>query len=272
MTHRYLAASLGLLIVGIAIFARRLRSERCSAPAVAMALVGVVIFQGLLGKWTVTLLLKPAIVTAHLLGGLTILALLAWLTLRAHRARRIPVPRGVLVTARLGLLLLVAQVVLGGWTSTNYAALACAEFPACQGSFWPAADYANAFHVVRELGMTADGDVLPLAALTAIHWSHRLGALIAGAVLYLLGWALSRRRATQGAGFALLAVLTLQLGLGVANVVFDLPLVLAVAHNAGAVLLVALMVSINYRVRGIRAEVMVGGRKYERPEHQSSYA
>ena len=275
MVHRYLAASLGLLIIVIAALAWRQRGDRGSAPAVATALVGVVIFQGLLGKWTVTLLLKPAIVTAHLLGGLTTLALLAWLGLRARRATRLPVPPGLRMFARLGLLLLVAQIVLGGWTSTNYAALACSDFPSCQGSFAPVTDYANAFHVVRELGMTAGGEFLPLAALTAIHWSHRLGAVVAGAVLFLLAWLLSRRQATQRLGLALLAATTLQIVLGIANVVLSLPLALAVAHNAGAVLLVALLVSINYRVGGTRAEVAVGRRKLagrRKHEHESSYA
>ena len=257
MTHRYLAASLGLLIVLIAAVAWRLRNVRASAPWIASALVGVVVFQGLLGKWTVTLLLKPAIVTAHLVGGLTTFALLAWLGLRAWRAPRIEAPAGVVGLARLGLLLLVAQVVLGGWTSTNYAALACTDFPTCQGSFWPPADYANAFHVVRELGMTADGEMLPLTALTAIHWSHRLGALVAGAVLFALAWLLSRHQPGQRLGLALLVALALQVGLGIANVVFGLPLGFAVAHNAGAALLVGLMVTANYRLRGETAPAFV---------------
>ena len=275
MIHRYLAASLGLLVIAIAALAWRQRDERASAPAVATALLGVVIFQGLLGKWTVTLLLKPAIVTAHLLGGLTTLALLAWLALRAHRAARVPVPPGVRVFARLGLLLLVAQIALGGWTSTNYAGLACTDFPTCQGGFSPATDYANAFHVVRELGVTADGESLSLAALTTIHWSHRLGAVVAGAVLLLLAWLLSRRQATQPLGLALFGAITVQIALGVANVVFGLPLALAVAHNAGAVLLVALLMSINYRVRRLQADVVVGRRKLAgrgKHEHANSYA
>ncbi|MDO9599446.1 MAG: COX15/CtaA family protein [Azoarcus sp.] len=248
MIHRYLAASLGLLIIGIAVLAWRHRARSESAPLVASLLVGVVIFQGLLGKWTVTLLLKPAIVSAHLLGGLTTLALLTWLALRAAGVRRECVSRRLLWAARAGLVLLVAQIALGGWTSTNYAALACTDFPACHGSLWPVADYANAFHVVRELGMTADGELLSLAALTAIHWSHRMGAVIAGGFLLVLGWALARRMPSAGAGVALIAAVLLQIGLGIANVVLSLPLPLAAAHNAGAALLVGLMVWINYRL------------------------
>ena len=261
MIHRYLAASLGLLIIAIAVLAWRLRDSPRAAPGVALALVGVVIFQGLLGKWTVTLLLKPAIVTAHLLGGLTTLALLAWLALRAaggmqpmaapsHAVRS---TRRLQLGARLAFVLLVAQIALGGWTSTNYAALACTDFPTCHGSFAPEADYANAFHVVRELGMTADGELLSNAALTAIHWSHRIGALVAGGALLLLGGALCRRRATFGVGAALLAALALQVGLGIANVLLSLPLPLAAAHNAGAALLVWVMVWVNFRLGAPRA-------------------
>ena len=249
MVHRYLAASLGLLIIGIAVLAWRHRARSGAAPWVATALVGVVIFQGLLGKWTVTLLLKPAIVTGHLLGGLTTLALLTWLAVRAVGVRREQVSGRLLWAARLGLLVLVAQIALGGWTSTNYAALACTDFPTCHGSLWPEADYANAFHVVRELGMTANGELLSLSALTAIHWSHRLGAVVAGTVLLMLGWALARRVPTAGAGVALIAAVLLQIFLGVANVALSLPLPLAAMHNAGAALLVGLMVWINTRLQ-----------------------
>lgn len=264
MIHRYLAASLGVLIIAIAVLAWRLRSSARASPRVALALVGVVIFQGLLGKWTVTLLLKPAIVTAHLLGGLTTLALLAWLTLRAFGAMQMGAVRGegvqleggsravapvaLQLGARLAFVVLVAQIALGGWTSTNYAALACTDFPRCHGSFAPVADYANAFHVVRELGMTAAGDLLSNAALTAIHWSHRVGALVTAVALFLLGWRLCRQRACFAIGATVLVVLMLQLGLGIANVLLSLPLPLAAAHNAGAALLVGVMVWANYRL------------------------
>lgn len=255
MVHRYLAGSLGLLIIAIAVLAWRLRGDVRTAPALAAALVGVVILQGLLGKWTVTLLLKPAIVSAHLLGGLTTLALLSWVALRAWSARRAAVaPAGLRLVALLAFVLLVAQIALGGWTSTNYAALACTDFPACHGSFAPVADYANAFHVVRELGMTADGELLSNAALTAIHWSHRLGAVLAGATLLVLAVLLCRRQSTRLPGVTLLLALVLQLGLGIANVMLSLPLPLAAAHNAGAALLVVVMVWINYRLAAPAAQ------------------
>lgn len=275
MIHRYLAASLGLLILAIALLGWRRRSTPGVAPRLAAALVGIVIFQGLLGKWTVTLLLKPAIVTAHLVGGLTTLALLAWLALHAHAPTRIAAPRGpvvLIVLARAAFALLALQIALGGWTSTNYAALACADFPTCQGSLWPAADYANAFHVVRELGMTADGEVLPLAALTAIHWAHRVGAVIAGVVLIALACALLRRSVTRRSGAVLLVALATQLALGIANVVLSLPLPLAVAHNAGAVALVIVMVWINHSLRGARSPAMAAQRRAAHAGRKNSYA
>ena len=247
MIHRYLAASLGLLIVVIAVISWKLRREAGSAPGVASALVGVVIFQGLLGKWTVTLLLKPAIVTAHLLGGLTTLALLVWLLLRARAAPAAGSRPGLIRAARIGMVLLVAQIALGGWTSTNYAALACPDFPTCHGEWLPDADFGNAFHVVRELGKTPEGDLLSLEALTAIHWSHRLGAVLAGSYLLLLGALLTRQREQRAIGAALCAAVAMQIVLGIANVYLSLPLPLAVAHNAGAAVLIVLLVTINYR-------------------------
>jgi cytochrome c oxidase assembly protein subunit 15 len=214
----------------------------------------------------VTLLLKPAIVTGHLLGGLTTLALLGWLALRAKRVRRQDLAPRLTRGLRIGLLLLAVQIALGGWTSTNYAALACADFPSCHGSWWPAADYANAFHVLRELGMTAEGELLSMEALTAIHWAHRLGALVVGGYLALLALVLLRHRNTAGWGGLLLAGVVLQIGLGIANVLLALPLALAVAHNAVAAVLLLLMVAVNYRYRGARAPVW-SGRK-----HANAYA
>lgn len=272
MVHRYLASGLGLLIIAIAVMAWRHRADARAAPWVATGLVGVVVFQGMLGMWTVTLLLKPAIVTAHLLGGMSVLALLTWLTLRAYRVPRAQVSVGVQALAWLGFALLVGQIMLGGWVSTNHAALACTDFPTCHGSWWPKADYSNAFHVIRELGMTPDGELLSLEALTAIHWSHRLGAVVAGGVLFVLAWVLSRRQATQAIGLMLLGAVALQILIGIANVVFSLPLWLAAAHNAGAALLVVVMVGITYRVSGATRPATAQRRGNERAEHKNSYA
>ncbi|MCB1939250.1 MAG: COX15/CtaA family protein [Rhodocyclaceae bacterium] len=262
MIHRYLAASLGLLILIIAILAIRERRDPRVRAGVAVLLVGVVIFQGLLGKWTVTLLLKPAIVTGHLIGGLTTLGLLAYLALQAAGLQRHAVRGGVIRLARVGLLLVIAQIVLGGWTSTNYAALACSDFPTCHGSWWPSMDFANAFHVVRELGMAPNGELLSFDALTAIHWTHRIGALFVTAGLLVLV------RALFGAGFGamgglVLIALAAQIGLGIANVMLHLPLALAVAHNAGAAVLLLVLVMVNTRLVSNRPWGWAGERKNE---------
>ncbi|HRO60755.1 MAG TPA: COX15/CtaA family protein [Burkholderiaceae bacterium] len=255
MIHRYIAKILGLLVIGISIIAWRHRHEVGQSPALPIALVGVVILQGIFGMWTVTLLLKPAIVTGHLAGGLITFALLLWLWLRQQPQPRYidPEPVAALVApALVGLALLSVQILLGGWTSTNYAALACPDLPTCQGSWWPEMNFADAFHVFRELGMTADGEHLPMQALTAIHMMHRIGALVVLAALGWLGHRVMRTEGQRGLGLAILAVLLLQFGLGLANVAFSLPLALAVAHNGVAALLLALLVVLNFRARRAR--------------------
>jgi cytochrome c oxidase assembly protein subunit 15 len=190
------------------------------------------------------MLLKPAIVTAHLLGGMTVLALLAWMALAqffgssALEARQ---PRGAAVIA---LAALGVQIALGGWVSSNYAALACPELPLCLGQAVPPMDFRNAFHVLRELGETPQGELLSREALTAIHWSHRMFALVAVAVI---GWAAYRALAVSRALAALIALLViLQFSLGVANVLVSRPLGLAAAHNAGAALLLIALVVLNF--------------------------
>jgi len=262
MVHRYLAATLGCLILVIAAIAWRRRSDPSVRSSIAVALIGVVIFQGLLGKWTVTLLLKPAIVTGHLIGGLSTLSLLALLALRAAGVSRKTVSASLVRWARLGLVAVIVQIVLGGWTSTNYAALACTDFPTCHGVWWPEMDVGNAFHVVRELGMTAQGDMLSLQALTAIHWMHRLGALMVTVVLLVLALrlAIAGRRGMAG---AVLAALAVQVTLGIANVVMSLPLALAVAHNAGAAILLLTLVIVNQRLVPVPAWDLAGRRSHE---------
>lgn len=268
MIHRYLAASLGVLILWIAAVAWCRRWEAGVAFPVAAALVGVVAVQGLLGKWTVTLLLKPAIVTGHLLGGMAVLALLVWLALKARQTARVDLGPGLRRLARGGMLLLVGQILLGGWTSTNYAALACGDFPTCGGLWWPEADYANAFHVVRELGMTADGAALSSRALVAIHWAHRLGAVLVCLVLGGVVLGLLRQRAGVLLGLGLAGALLCQVALGIANVWAGLPLPVAVAHNAGAALLLVVMIVINYRLAQPGSSPLVG----ERESHENAYA
>jgi cytochrome c oxidase assembly protein subunit 15 len=243
MGHRYLAGTLGALILAIAIAAWRLRRS----ARLATAIVLLVVFQATLGMWTVTMLLKPAIVTAHLLGGMATLALLAWLALLQGPHAPAPEMRALRPVAGVALVVLALQIMLGGWVSANYAALACPDLPLCPGSM----DFANAFHVVRELGQTAQGELLTHDALRAIHWTHRLFALVALAAVLVAAWRAFRM--LPRIAVALGALVILQFALGVANVALGLPLALAAAHNAGAALLLLALVVLNFfAFRGLR--------------------
>jgi cytochrome c oxidase assembly protein subunit 15 len=250
MFHRYLAGTLGLLILAISMLAWRQRRAIGHAPTLALALVVLVAFQAALGMWTVTLLLKPAIVTLHLLGGMATLALTTWLALRELDPPSPPPDATLRLRAWAGLALavLVAQIALGGWVSANYAALACPDFPTCQGAWMPAMDFGNAFHVLRELGMTAAGAPLTQEALTAIQWSHRLGAVVTLLIVGGLAARTLREPALSGTARVILGLLVVQVGLGIANVLLRLPLVLAAAHNAVAALLLAALVVLNFAV------------------------
>jgi len=247
MTHRYVAGTLGLLIGAMAVVAWRRR--RGGTPVVLpTVLAGLVVFQALLGMWTVTLLLKPLIVLAHLLGGLTILALLVWLALsHAPRLPELPHPRWLRGFALVGLAVLACQITLGGWTSTNYAALACPDFPTCQGQWWPDTDFSGAFVPWHGPGINYEGGILDSPARTAIHMTHRIGALVTALVLGALAlsclWP-GRGRRLKTAGGVLLALLAAQLALGVGNVLLLLPLPVATAHNAGAALLLVALVTL----------------------------
>lgn len=252
MIHRYIASVLGLLIIGIAILAYRYRKQLNQSPVLPISLVGLVCLQGAFGAWTVTLLLKPAIVTGHLLGGMLILGLLTWLWLRQAAfpitALAPSEHKWLRKLARLSLVAVVIQIALGGWVSTNYAAVVCTDFPTCQGKLWPSMDFEHAFHLIRQLGQTPYGDMLTIENLTAIHVVHRIGALLLTGILGVLIVALWRRPRFQLLAYKLSAVLILQLLMGIGNVVFQLPLWLAVAHNGGAALLLMVLVLINYRV------------------------
>lgn len=303
MIHRYIAMGLGLLIIGLAVLGWRWRRDLPGSPWLATVLVGVVILQGLFGKWTVTLLLKPAIVTGHLLGGMLTLALLVWLWRRvseyspestglrsdpasvtprhqmaaaieaapadalirptgqeagsalmppqAGQRQHIPVNRGagrLKFALLVSLVALVMQISLGGWTSTNYAALACTDFPTCQGKWLPDADFTHAFHLIRPLGQTPDGEPIPFQALTAIHFSHRIGAIIATAALLWLIALTWVRPGLRGLSIGLLGALVVQILLGISNVVYSLPLWLAIAHNGGAAVLLMVLVMLKFRV------------------------
>lgn len=260
MIHRYAAGTLGLLIFLTAFLAWR-QPRRVVSPVVASLLAVLVIGQALLGMWTVTWKLKPIVVMAHLLGGMTTLALLWWLTmsrLPGFSRLRLPRVRGLRVALALGLALVIGQIALGGWTSANYAALACNEFPTCtRGQWWPPTDFSEAFVLWRGIGPNYEYGVLDQPARIAIHLTHRMGALVV--TTFLLGLAIALWRAVpgrvaSGSALAVFLALAAQVSLGIANVVFSLPLPVAVAHNAGAAILLLTLVTVNYLARNEPAD------------------
>ena len=247
MVHRYFASGVGficLLLAGIAWARRREPGQHVVLP---FALLALVILQGLLGMWTVTLQLVPLVVVLHLLGGLAVTACLFWLA----RGRPAPLPASGRLKA-LGLaasLVLVAQIFLGGWTSSNYAALACPDFPTCQTQWWPEiADFGEGFDLVHEIGPDYEGGVLDHPARVAIHFTHRLGAIAATILLALFGLRLWAIPAGRASGAAIVVALGAQLGIGIGIVLFGVPLAVAVAHNGGAAILVLTMVNANQRL------------------------
>jgi cytochrome c oxidase assembly protein subunit 15 len=247
MIHRYFASGLGLLIIGIAVVAWVNRRDPAQPMRLPGLLVALVVFQGLLGMWTVTLLVKPLIVTAHLVGGLATLSLLWWLALRVDRTTRPPGERGLRRLALVGLLVLAVQILLGGWVSTNYSALACPDFPTCQRSFWPDMDFKDAFVLWRGLGIDYEGGVLDHPARVAIHFVHRIGAVITALVLGFLAWRAIRNgqsRAVRLAGTAVAVLLVVQWTVGPVMVLEALPLELATLHNGVAALLLLSVVAL----------------------------
>jgi heme a synthase len=247
MVHRYFAGSLTLIIASLLAWAVWNRRDR-QQPLAAVALLFILVcFQAALGALTVTLLLKPLIVTAHLLGGLMTLAVLWWLSLTPERRELTPRERALRKFALLGLAALVVQIALGGWTSTNYAAVACPDLPTCQASWWPHMDFRDAFVLWRGLDIDYEGGVLSNPARIAIHVTHRLGAVIAGCVLILVGLltvAGATDRRLAAAGRLLVFAVLLQIAIGVTMVHFGMPLAVATLHNAGAAFLVVTMVTL----------------------------
>jgi cytochrome c oxidase assembly protein subunit 15 len=240
-----------LIPAGLAIALPMAAAARLPADVSRRTLVfvfGLIVFQALLGKWTVTLQLKPIIVTAHLLGGMATFALLVWalLCLGQPSPVRPPVGRG-LALAALGVV--IAQIFLGGWTSTNYAALSCPDFPTCTGRWWPQTDFRAAFTLVREIGVNYEGGILDATARATIHHTHRVGALIVLLVVGALIVALLRSPSGRGLGVLVGALLTLQIALGISNVVYDLPLSIATAHNGVAALLLGSLLVVLARTR-----------------------
>jgi cytochrome c oxidase assembly protein subunit 15 len=247
MFHRYLATTLGLIAVALAALAWLNRRDPLQPIKVPAVLLIVVIFQGLLGMWTVTLLLKPIIVVAHLLGGLTTLSLLFWLSrfrvAPIWAAQRLRLP-AVAALAALGL-----QLFLGGWTSANYAALACPDFPTCQTQWWPGiADFDEGFVLWRGIGVNYEGGVLEHPARVAIHFVHRLGAVVATMLLGWLAVRLMQHPSSRPDGIAVLAALLAQLTIGVAIVLLGVPLSVAVAHNGVAAVLLLTVINAHKRI------------------------
>ncbi|SFB32239.1 cytochrome c oxidase assembly protein subunit 15 [Collimonas sp. OK607] len=266
MTHRYFAMGVGVLIISLMVIAwmrwlgwpkagnsasgQKSRQESKFSPWFPTVLFLFVCLQGAFGAWTVTQKLQPVIVTTHLLLGLTLLAMLTWLGARQSAHAPVAASAASLVKpALIGMLLLVLQIALGGWVSTNYAALACTDFPTCHGALVPHMDFANGFTLWRHLGMTADGEFLSFQALTAIHWTHRSFAFVVIAFIVWLACKALRTQGLEKTGRWLLIIVGLQLITGLSTIFLNWPLSIAVAHNGGAALLLLLLVMLNYKAR-----------------------
>ena len=255
MIHRYLAGALGLLVLAIFVQGWRKRREIKVATWLPSFLLALIVFQAALGMWTVTLLLRPIIVSAHLIGGMSTLAVLTWITHRhlSAIASTIQLSQTTRFWIRGAIIILFMQIFLGGWTSTNYAALACTDFPTCHGMWIPEMDFSNAFNWFRELGVGNDGKPLPLAAYTAIQWTHRIGALVTFIYLGWLGLSLLKQSQLKKIAHIMLGLLVIQIVLGIANLVLHLPLALAVGHNMGAALLLISVVVLNSKITVLKA-------------------
>ena len=247
MIHRYFASTLGVIIGCLLVWALWNRKDRQQPLSAVIFLFLLVCLQGALGALTVTLLLKPLIVSAHLLGGLTTLGTLWWLSLTPERSTLSAREMALRKFALLGLAALSLQIALGGWTSSNYAAVACPDLPTCQQAWWPRMDFRDAFVLWRGLDIDYTGGVLANPARIAIHVTHRIGALVAALILSLVGALCIARAASRRLrviGGLLIGAVLLQIGIGVTMVHFAMPLPLATLHNAGAALLVVCTVTL----------------------------
>ena len=236
MIHRYFAGSLGLLVAALAVIGFLNRSKKEQPLALSYSLLGIIIFQAALGMWTVTMGLLPIIVMGHLLGGFITLTLLLLLFLNIRHKNPTAWSSPIRTLALLGVLIVFIQIMLGGWTSANYAAIICTDFPACQGNLIPPLDFTGAFTVTTHGLDNYQGGHLGNDARVTIQWLHRLGALITTCYLLFLILKLFNNGWKKFAGWLLL-VLAVQITLGISNVLFSLLLPVAVAHNGVAVLL-----------------------------------
>ena len=253
MIHRYIASLLGFLILLIFLkdfFSFRKDEGSLKDLKLSGALLALVIFQGMLGMWTVTLKVHPLVVTAHLIGGLTTLSLLFFYyrSIETDSEKFISTPNVLFV----GLSILILQIILGGWTSTNYAALGCPDLPLCYGEVWPSnMDFGEGFLKWQEVGVNYEGGQLSPSGRTAIHFVHRLGAIVALIVLGLLGLRYLKHTSdrVRGASILMLIALSAQLAIGILMVWFGIPLFLATAHNAFAALLLLSFINLLYTVK-----------------------
>jgi cytochrome c oxidase assembly protein subunit 15 len=252
MIHRYAATTLGLAILLAALLAWLNRRDTKQPVILPVVLLGVVIFQGLLGMWTVTLLLKPLIVMAHLIGGLTTLSLCFWLLLEHYRRPHTTAyqQRFFVKPALIALIVLIIQIALGGWTSSNYAALACPDLPTCNGEWWPEnANFAEGFVLWRGLGIDYEFGVLDTPSRVAIHYTHRLGAMVTFLLLGFVALQFARQKTAppmRHAGQLTIVALIAQVTIGISVVWFGLPLSVATAHNGVAALLLLATINLNH--------------------------
>ena len=254
MIHRYLAGTLATLILGILIY---LWMSKSASKTLAMFLTAIVVFQAALGMWTVTMKLMPIVVMSHLLGGYTVIALLFLIYLSLKRQQNpikgieTAIKPSIKTHAVLALCALIIQIMLGGWTSTNYAALSCTSLPICQGDWIHHLQFLQAFSPFQGQHNTYEFGVLDANARTTIHVCHRIWAIVTSLVLLSLCYRLwqSKFQYTKVAAIGLCLLLLLQVSLGMSNVLFQLPLPIAVAHNGGAVLLLLMLVFINFKLR-----------------------
>lgn len=258
--HRIFASSLGVLIIGLVIACYRGSKKSKQPLKLSLLLLALVIVQGMFGMWTVTLKLWPQVVTAHLLGGFCTLTLL-WIMLQRLYSYRWTIQnipdkklRYLSRSAAIALIFVVFQIALGGWTSANYAALACPDFPMCQNQWLPNADFSQGFNVLQRIGPNYLGGQLESDARTAIHFTHRVGALMVSISIIVLAWGLwsLANRQVRRWSLILISALAVQIALGISNVVWQLPLSIAVAHNAGGALLLLIVATVNFRLYRLR--------------------
>lgn len=257
MIHRYFAGSLGALILILAVWALIAKKKHAMQPlAVPLCLLGLVIFQAALGMWTVTWKLLPLVVMGHLLGGMLILGGLWWLYLSSIACKipvytALPTLNKLFLAALVGLVIVALQIFLGGWTSSNYAAIICPDFPTCNGQLFPNFDFARAFNFFSPIGANYQGGALAAPARITIQMLHRYGGAITGIYVGALAWYLMFFRSVahfRALGWIIFILLITQVCLGVLNVVWRLPLVVAVAHNATAALLLLSVITLVHKI------------------------